>query len=439
MNAVIVTEFTTVYPTDFVQATITRSFSSISAPETTSISSSAALRSGVLQSTISISSVVTPSPTSLPTSDTTIPLVGKPKFNDTFAYVTLGAIIALALLQIAMIAYLVYLRFKGECLNCHDLEKQLRKWNSGELKPITPQMIWRRNSLGKGALASKYPSDIDVEKGFVPHAMSRAPTLTQLENNKKPTLFQAAKAKVLRKAKSPNRTPDPPSDDNVDRFFTVDPDAPDVEPESSRRTSTLLPQTTYDDGNLYATRHSPYPESSIYSRNPEPGPNGANESRVFNDIWTQDIASMRRPLRKEADEPNPFVKHVPTYYNPYNARQKARNIAAAEATLESEEYKEAEAVLNRTSATDFETRRALSIVNLADQRLNVARHPSMYTEAGFFLGQSAEPEPELPERPESYQVLAWRKEGLRPAELEDIQEDFSPDLRRASTDKHKDT
>jgi hypothetical protein len=79
--------------------------------------------------------------------------------------------------------------------------------------------------------------------------------------------------------------------------------------------------------------------------------------------------------------------------------------------------------------------RASSIVNLTDKQLNVARHPSAYTEAGLPPDQSSEPE--IPMRSESYQVLDWRKEGLRPSELEDIQEDFSPGLTRALANKRK--
>ncbi|CAN9361551.1 unnamed protein product [Alternaria alternata] len=433
---VLVTQFTTVYATDFVQATITPSVSSTSIlAATTATSSSAALRSNVLQSTISTSSMVAPSQTSLPaSSETAIAVAPKPKFNDTFAYVSLAAIITLAVLQIAMVAYLVYLRFKGECLHCRDLQQQLRKWKSGELKPITPQMVWRRDALNKVASASIPSSDLDVELGFVAHEMSRAPTPNQFETDKKPTLFQKARAKVSRKDKSPIHTPDPLPDDGVDRFFTVDPDAPINNPEPSRRTTALLPQTTYNAGNLYATRNSPYPISSMYSQDIDPVRTDGNGSRVFSDVWTSDIANMRGPLRKESYEPNPYPGHAATNHDPHDARHKERTIPTAPATLESGEYKEAELALKRASPTDSEMHRASSIVvNLTDQQLNVARHPSAYTEAGLPPDQSSEPE--IPMRPQPYQVLDWRKEGLRPSELEDIQEDFSPGLTRALANK----
>ena len=434
---VLVTQFTTVYATDFVQATITPSVSSTSTlATTTATSSSAALRSDVLQSTISTLSMVASSQTSLPaSSETAIAVAPKPKFNDTFAYVSLAAIIALAVLQIAMVAYLVYLRFKGECLHCRDLQQQLRKWKSGELKPITPQMVWRRDALNKVASASNPSSNLDVELGFVAHEMSRAPTPNQFEADKKPTLFQKARAKVSRKDKSPIHTPDPLPDDGVDRFFTVDPDAPINNPEPSRRTTALLPQTRYNAVNLYATRNSPYPTSSIYSQDIDPVRTDGNGSRVFSDIWTPDIANMRGPLRKESYEPNPYAGHAATNHDPHDARHKERTIPTAPATLESGEYKEAELALKRASPTDSETHRAISIVNLTDQQLNVARHPSAYTEAGSPPDQSSEPE--IPMCPESYQVLDWRKEGLRPSELDDIQEDFSPGLARALANKRK--
>lgn len=434
---VLVTQFTTVYATDFVQATNTPSVSSTSTLATTAAtSSSAVLRSNVLQSTISTSSMVNPSQTSLPaSSETAIAVAPKPKFNDNFAYVSLAAIITLAVLQIAMVAYLVYLRFKGECLHCRDLQQQLRKWKSGELKPITPQMVWRRDALNKTASASNPSSNLDVELGFVAHEMSRAPTPNQFETDKKPTLFQKARAKVLRKGKSPIYTPDPLPDDGVDRFFTVDPDAPIDHPEPSRRTTALLPQTTYNAGNLHATRNSPHPTSFIYSQDIDPVHTDGNGSRVFSDTWTPDIANMRGPLRKESYEPNLYAGHAATNHDPHDARHKERTIPTAPATRESREYKEAESALERASATDSETHRALGIANLADQRLNVAHHPSAYTEAGLPPDPSSESE--IPMRPESYQVLDWRKEGQRPSELENIQEDFSPGLTRALANKRK--
>jgi hypothetical protein len=173
----------------------------------------------------------------------------------------------------------------------------------------------------------------------------------------------------------------------------------------------------------------------MYSHDIDPVRTDGKGSRVFSDIWTPDIANMRGPVRKESCEPNPYAEHAVTNHDPHNARHKERTIPTAPATLESREYKEAELALKRVSATDSETHRALSIVNLADQRLNVARHPSAYTEAALPPDQSSEPE--IPMRPKSYQVLDWRKEGLRPSELEDIQKDFSPGLTRALANKRK--
>ncbi|RYO26045.1 hypothetical protein AA0111_g8354 [Alternaria arborescens] len=296
-------------------------------------------------------------------------------------------------------------------------------------------MVWRRDALNKTASASNPSSNLDVELGFVAHEMSRALTPNQFETDKKPTLFQKARAKVSRKDKSPIYTPDPLPDDGVDRFFTVDPDTPIDNPEPSRRTTALLPQTTYNAGNLYATRNSPHPTSSIYSQDIDPVLTDGNGSRVFSDIWTPDIANMRGPLRKESYEPNLYAGHAATNHDPHDARHKERTIPTAPATRESREYKEAESALERASAMDSETHRALGIANLADQRLNVAHHPSAYTEAGLPPDPSSESE--IPMRPVSYQVLDWRKEGQRPSELENIQEDFSPGLTRALANKRK--
>ncbi|KAG9195085.1 hypothetical protein G6011_00205 [Alternaria panax] len=385
---------------------------------------------------MSISSVMAPSQTLLPTSPATgITLDPEPKFNSTFAYVTLAALIALAILQIAMVAYLIYLSYKGECLHCRDLQQQLRKWKSGELKPITPEMVWKRDALNKAASTSNASSNVDIEMGFVPHAMYRAPTPTQLETNQKATLFQKAKAKICHKSKSSSRSPDLSADDGVDRFFTLNPNESMDNPRSSCRNTTLFPQGVHTAPNLYANRYSPYPASSIYSQTTDVGRTEANESRVFTDVWSSDIANMRGPLHKEADKPNPYTGYAPPDHDQHDAHQ--CNVATAEATLESREYQEAESILNRASVADSERRRALSIVNLADQRLNYARHLSAYTEYSLPLDQPQEAE--MPALPESYQVMDWRKKGLRPPELEQIQGDFSPYSNQELANKRKST
>jgi hypothetical protein len=345
------------------------------------------------------------------------------KFNDTFAIATLTALIALAILLIIMVSYLIYLRLKGECIHCRDLQQQLAKWKSGDLKRITPQMVWQREALNKKTSCSNPFTDVDTEMGVVGRGMSRAPTVASLEADKKPSLYQKVKDKMSRRGKSPTRTPDFPSHD-IDRFSYYSPPQP--------------PQAGSDGNNLYANRYSAYPSSSIYSQAMNIGRTDANGARVFSEVETSDIADMRGPLRQEADEPNRYTAYAPTAHDPYNRldpQQKERNIATAMAQIESKEYKNAEAVLKRISATDEETHRALSIINLRDQQLNVARHPSMYTEVGLPLDQP--PEDEVPARPESYQVLDWREKGMRPPELEDVEEDFSPYLNNELKNKRK--
>jgi hypothetical protein len=315
------------------------------------------------------------------------------------------------------------------------LQRQLAKWKSGELKRITPLMVMERDALNKAASSNNASSDVDIEMGFFGREMSRAPSLDKFESNKKPSLFRKVKAKFPRKGKSPARNPGSPSTDGIDRFFTVNEDAPIGDTDPSRRTTPLLPQAGNGANYLYATRYSTYPAFSTYSKAEEIGRTDTDRLRVFSDVSTPDIANMRGPLRNESDEPNRYTAYAPTDHDPYDTGQKERNIAIALARLESAEYKDAESILKRASATDSETRRALSIVNLTDQQLNIARHPSKYTEAGLPLNQS--PEFDLPTCPDSYQVFDWRKEGGIPPEPKDIQEGFSEYLDKELTNKRK--
>jgi hypothetical protein len=302
------------------------------------------------------------------------------------------------------------------------LQRQLAKWKSGELKRITPLMVMERDALNKIASSNNASSDVDIEMDFFGREMSRAPSLDKFEGNKKPSLFRKVKAKFPRKGKSPARNPGSPSADAINRFFTVNEDAPISDTDPSRHTTPLLSQAGNGANSLYATHCSTYPAFSMYSKAEEFGHTDTDRLRVFSDVSTPDIANMRGPLRNESDEPNRYTAYAPTDHDPYDTGPKERNIAIALVRLESAEYKDAESVLKRASATDSETRRALSIVNLTDQQLNIARHPSKYTEAGLPMNQS--PEFDLPARPDSYQVFDWRKKGGIPPEPKDIQEDF---------------
>jgi hypothetical protein len=297
--------------------------------------------------TISISLPNVSSRTLLPTSSVTgIPFAPKQKFNDTFAYVILTALIALAVLLIAMVLYMIYLRCKGQCPQCHGLKQQLSKWKSGELRPITPLMVMKREALKETPLSSNASSEVDVEMGLVGRRISCAATVDQLESNKKLSLFKKAKAKIARKDKSITRLPASSTDNNADRFFTVNEDATINNPCPFRTTKPQLPQSGYDADYLYADCYSAYPTSSTYSQPTDVCHTGVDESRVFTGVSTVNISYIRRPLCKESDKPKRYTAYAPeTDHNPHGSRQKEHSIADALAKLESREYEEAESVL----------------------------------------------------------------------------------------------
>lgn len=376
VKVVVLTEYTTVYPTDVAQATFEPS-----ASLTTAVSLSTSPNSKIPEPTISISSAV-PSQTSRPTSSPTVILLGqKRQFNDTSVIVILSLFILFAILLIAMVGYLIFMRFKGKCSSCRDLQEQILKWESGELKCITPHMIMERDMLNKTPWAHYTSSELDQETGYLGHKMSRAPTIYQAERQRGPSFFQKIKARIARGGKSSARAPDLP--------------------------------TTYNDGHQYSARSSAYPASCTYYYPKKDD----KEMRVFTDVSISAISSIRGPLRKESDEPRRYTAYAPTEDDGDYSLQKETNIAHAMASLESREYKDANAVLKRQSATGSEIRRALGFVNTKDQQMKVALHPSLYSEVDKSIYES--PDANTTSQAGEYQPFSWRKKGRKPPDLGD--------------------
>ena len=337
-KVVMLTEYTTVYPTDVAQATFEPSAST-----TAAVDLSASLSSKIPQPTISTSSAIS-SQTSPPTSSPTIiPLGPNRHFDDTPVIVILSLFILFAILLIAMIGYLVFMRFKGECSSCQDLQEQISKWECGELKRITPRMVMKRDMLNKTPWAHYTSSELDQETGYLGHKMSRAPTIYQVEKERGPSFFQKINARIVRGGKS-----------------SAPPDLP----------------TNYNDGHRYSARSSAYSASSTYF-DPE---KDDKEMRIFTEVSAPDASSVRGPLRNESDEPKRYTAYAPTEHDEDYSLEKEINIAHAMACLEFKEYKDANAVLQRQSATDSEMRRALGFVNTKDQQMKVALHPSLHSE-----------------------------------------------------------
>ncbi|KAI4948510.1 hypothetical protein J4E91_005934 [Alternaria rosae] len=376
VKVVVLTEYTTVYPTDVAQATFEPS-----ASLTTAVSLSTSLNSKIPEPTIVISSAVpsqTPRPTSSPT---VIPLGPKRQFNDTSVIVILSLFILFAILLIAMVGYLIFMRFKGKCSSCRDLQEQILKWESGELKCITPHMIMERDMLNKTPWAHYTSSELDQETGYLGHKMSRAPTIYQAERQRGPSFFQKMKARIARGGKSSARAPNLP--------------------------------TTYNDGHHYSARSSAYPASSTYC---DPKKDD-KEMRVFADVSVSAISSVRGPLRKESDGPRRYTAYAPTEDDEDYSIQKEINIAHAMASSESREYKDANAVLERQSATGSEIRCALGFAYTKDQQMKIALHPSLYSEVDKSLYES--PDANHTSQAGEYQPFSWRKKGRKPPDLGD--------------------
>jgi hypothetical protein len=339
-------------------------------------------------------------------------------------YVILVIIAILALLLLTILGYLIFLYCRGQCPECLDMKLQLDKWESGQLKRITKDMVKKREALNKhkSTTSSYASSDADIELGVYPDRTSaRSEALSQLEGRAKSSFWQNAKSKVTGKGKSrassrnPSLTPT-----NIDRFFGMstihidgeDGDAPG--PSGTYKIPYHLPQVSYEPSP--ALRHTTYSSSSEYSQPTD----SARESRVFAD-HTGSSFQPRGPLQKEVDEPRSYTaysKRRDSSREIYNPRPKQLRIRLAEEALESQEYKNAEQTLNRASTASYDMRRALSIVNFADLRVNMARHPSLYSEVDAGRAFHEQPVPEQP-------ITDFREDRQQAPAPGDVPEDFS--------------
>ncbi|EUC44665.1 hypothetical protein COCMIDRAFT_55956, partial [Bipolaris oryzae ATCC 44560] len=269
-----------------------------------------------------------------------------------------------------MLAIMLCLRSKGKCPNCRSMQKKLENWESGKLKPITPAVVKERDAHNRSSSHSNAPSELDVELGGA-HETDHV-CAAEKEAQKKPSTWQKVKSKVLRDNKPSDTAENLYVETEANRPFTtvegdtvhyysprVSPEAPRVEYEP--KTHLTVPATHRFSG------------SSFYS--PPTGLQRTNgrSSRVF------------------ADAPVSEPKRYSTNSN--------QEIVHAQNALQSEEYKRAETIMKRGTARDSIIHRATSIVNLVDQQLNVARHPSLYPE---FRGE---------EPGEQYEMTEWRERG----------------------------
>jgi hypothetical protein len=333
----------------------------------------------------------------------------------------------------AMLSYLILLCCRGQCPKCRDKDLQLSKWESGQLKRITKDMVKKREARNKrGSTTSSYASsDGDIEMGiYGDRTSAHTAALNQLEGTK-PSIWQKAKAKVTGLSLPRTRTPSPhaPAAD-IDRFFTVNVEHDAPGPSGTYRIPSPPPQVRYqpdDNRDLYA---SPSPNRYSYSSSQYSQPtDSVRASRTFAD-QTESSYQPRGPLKKENDEPKAYSAFSkPESAEPYNPRPQQLGVRLAQEGLETAEYKQAEAVLNRGSADTEYLRRALSIVNFADRQVNMARHPSFFTEVG---GRGVE-RPPVVEEP----VSDFRNDRQQAPAPEDVPGDYNPYLANELNGKRK--
>lgn len=297
------------------------------------------------------------------------------------------------------------------------MENQLRKWESGELKRITPYMVRQREEHNKAVLTSDASSEVDLELDATGHGEpGRAAGLSQHQARKERSFWRRAKSKISRMARSSDSSRGSSPEIEDDRFLTVaGVDAAGSSRGPSSRVPAYPPQVHYE-----PNRNHPYASgathASVDSLYAEPSPiqcTNANAPGIFAEVADSDFPSARRPLRTNINEPQRHISYAANESGFRNTYIKEHEILLAEAGIQSEEYKRAESTIKHASATDSQVRRALSVVNLRDQQLDIARHPSMYSE----MRPPNRIEEESPVV-EQYEMPSWRKRGRKPLEPE---------------------
>lgn len=162
---------------------------------------------------------------SLPTefaAPSTAPRTKSNSWNDRFTILIIIGVILLFVLLITFLSYAIYLRCKGDCLKCKRNREKLEKWERGELKVITKEMVKARENLASQNTVPNH-ADVDIERYDV--------------EGSRPSLWNLVKA-MVNTSNSSNREKDPEPDVTLskdrpisqatvgDRFFRLTPDAP---------------------------------------------------------------------------------------------------------------------------------------------------------------------------------------------------------------------
>ncbi|KAH7371160.1 hypothetical protein BKA66DRAFT_573112 [Pyrenochaeta sp. MPI-SDFR-AT-0127] len=375
--AVIVTEiyYVTVTPNPVVSIPTSLALSKSLSSDTIDMSSITRLSSTPtpMSNSHGSSSTTLHSPSSMPTLYTSLPplpsqfatpIKPKAKFNDTFAIIVLVAVIILGLVLFGMIGYMIYLRQKGQCPKCKSMEEQLAKWERGDLKRITKDMIRKREALNQGLSGPNSAPEVDIEMGAIVKDTVSTHNKASFWGKAKEAMWNA-KGKSMR-----NETQDvkgteadvPPlnriREPSVygDRYFTMQIDSAN----SIRETSPQAPHAYFKPGENRVYEPS---SSSAYSQ-----PTGFSEGiRAFRDHT---------------------VSNMPQPGHPYQ-----------------------ESILQPTRYAESEPCRALRVINGADHEVQRARHPSICAEPldpNTFDDVNIKNGGDAVSPASSYQPVAWR-------------------------------
>jgi hypothetical protein len=304
-----------------------------------------------------------------------------------------------ALVLLAFIGYAIYTRFKGRCSACETNEAKLEKWEKGELKVITKEMVKARETLSTQPSERLVPaptgSNIDLERGEMVSdyqterqaaheaalAVLNAPELAYI----KPSFWDRAKSVVRSRGKArqvasqslPARAETPP---NVgERLFTV------VEPEPAHRsheqTLPQIPTFKYEPSITHNPAFEP-PSPSIYSRATH-----SNAGRPQSEHYNPD------PPRSPSSSyyPTTYSTYLGKVWGPRNEEHMRQQEAAmrdegsvVSSTLNVNNYRhlvrydQAQRTMQRNSTTESEMQRAVDVVNTVEGQMRKKRRSRTY-------------------------------------------------------------
>jgi len=302
----------------------------------------------------------------------------------------------LSLLLFSLLAYSVWAKCFGgskckcgaSCANCKDLQDKLNKWECGDIKRITKEMVKQREAYNNRIRSAHAPvPTLDLEMGPMDRESARAATSNVLEGRSTrkgmpnaSLLWGGMKAKfqgtLKGKGKDREAVHSIARSETGDRFFTVE-TSPDP-PQLTYQPPVTTPFYTHHANQVSTSDYS----ASIYSQATNtallqqlPIPHARTSSTSPSDV----PAPAPCILRSTADAPRTYSAYLTNIVGP---RDKQRKVLLAEGDLTSRAYQEAEAAMARGSITSSDLNRHLDVVNRVDQDVQRARHPSLYSSSG---------------------------------------------------------